>query len=210
MSAVSDLTHADVEGVSTVTSGAKTIAAFIVQVLSYCIIAFLAVRVLLDLTYIAIPFTRTFLANGYTGQAQSSGQGTYGNMNGMGMNTGMSGGMSGGYGMRRGYGMSGGMTGMNGSNNIAGQNAMVNRNSGMVGNIQFVSNAALNAVASESTIGPDGKSQSAFKIYSKDMMVTLIIVPVLIILAATGAITQLGLVLGNYIVEGFSKIGGML
>lgn len=214
-----NLSNVDVEGVETVTSGAKLVAAWIVQVLSYVIIAFVAVRVLLDICYVAIPFTRTFLANGYSGQAQSSGVGNMaGNMGGMGMNPmgGMGGGMygHGRYGMGGGYGMNGmggaGMMGGNQMGGMAGQNAMMNRNSSMVGNIQFVSNAALNAVATESVVGPDGKTQSPFKIYAKDMMVTLIIVPILIVLAATGVVSKLGFAIANFLVDGISKISGMI
>ena len=209
-----NLTNEDVPGVQPVVSGAKKIAAFIVQVLSYVIIAFLAVRVMLDLAFIALPFTRTFLANGYSGQAQSSGQGMQ-NMGGMGMSGGMGmgmpGGMSGGYGMNRmggGYGMN--RMGMSGMNNMAGQNAMMNRNSSMVGNVQFVSNAALNAVATESSIGPDGKTQSPFKVYIKDMAITLVVTPILLLLAATGVVTKFGFLLGGFIIDCIGKLGAMI
>ena len=209
-----DLSNEEVPGVQPVVNGAKKVAAFIVQILSYVIIAFLAVRVLLDLAFITLPFTRTFLANGYSGQAQSSGQGMQ-NMAGMsGMGMGM-GNMGGGYGMNRmggGYGMNhmGGMGAMGGMNNMAGQNAMMNRNSSMVGNVQFVSNAALNAVATESAIGPDGKTQSPFKIYIKDMAVTLTVTPILLILAATGVVTKFGFLLGGFVVDCIGKLGAMI
>ena len=221
MNQASDLTRPNIDGTDPIISGATTVAAFIVQVLSYVIILFLAVRVLLDLAFIALPFTRTFLANGYSGQAQASGQGMMnpgmgGGMMGGGM--GMGGmGMGGGYGHGR-YGGMGGM-GMGGMNQMggmgmqgqmAGQNAMMNRNSSMVGNVQFVSNAALNAVATESAIGPDGKTQSPFKIYFKDMAITLIITPILIVLAATGVVTQFGLVIAQFLVGFIQKAGTMI
>ena len=188
----SDLITADVEGVETITSGAKLVAAWIVQVLSYVIIAFLVVRTIIDICFIAIPFTRSFLGNGYSGQAQSSGAG---NMGGQGS-----------YGMRGGYGM------FSGNNNsvMEGQNAMMNRNSSMVGNIQFVSNAALNAVATESAIGPDGKTQSPYKLYAKDMVVTFITVPILVLLAATGVLNKLGLAIGGFLVDTISKLSSMI
>ena len=216
-----NLAAADVEGVEGITAGAKTVAAFIVQVLSYVIIAFLAVRVLLDLAFISLPFTRTFLANGYTGQAQADGSGMMqGGMGGMGMGgmgmggMGMGGYGRGGYGMRGGMGMGGmgmGLNGMAGQQGMmAGQNSMMNRNSSMLGNVQFVSNAALNAVATESALGPDGKTQSPFKIYVKDMTVTLIVTPILILLAATGVVTNFGFLLGGFIVDCIAKLGAML
>ncbi|MBR1455093.1 MAG: hypothetical protein IJ593_10705, partial [Lachnospiraceae bacterium] len=213
-----NLTDVDLPGVDAVTDGAKQIAGWIVQVLSYVIIAFLAVRTLIDLAYITIPFTRTFLANGYTGQPQSS---TQTPMAGS-MNNGMMGGPMGGgmYGNRYGggmYGNSGGMygnTGMYGNagmtNQMLGQNSMMNRNSSMLGNVQFVTNAALNAVATESTVGSDGKTQNAFKIYAKDMMVTLIIVPILVLLAATGVVTQLGFAIGGFLVDAVRGISGKI
>ena len=203
----SDLTSADVEGVEGITSGAKRIAAWIVQVLSYVIVVFLAVRVAIDLLYIAIPFTRTFLANGYTGQAQSAGNMSP-NAGGMGMGMGPG---VGGYNGRMGMGIGmpgGGGAAMNGMMN--NQNSMMNRNQSIVGSIQLVSNAALNAVATESTIGADGKSQSPFKVYAKDMMVTLIITPILLILAGTGVLTQLGFIIGGAIIDGIQKIGNMV
>ena len=208
-----DLTNEEVPGVEPVVKGAKKVAAFIVQVLSYVIIAFLVVRIMLDLAFIALPFTRTFLANGYSGQAQSSGQGMQ-NMGGMGMGGMGMGGMGMnrmGMGMNR-MGMGGmGMGGMGmGMNNMAGQNAMMNRNSSMVGNVQFISNAALNAVATESSIGPDGKTQSPFKIYIKDMAITLTVTPILLMLAATGVVTKFGLILGGFIVDCINKLGAMI
>ena len=61
-----------------------------------------------------------------------------------------------------------------------------------MGRIQWVSNAALNAAAAESVVGPDGKAVSPFKAYMKDMTVVLVITPVLLVLAISGALTDLG------------------
>jgi hypothetical protein len=58
-------------GATKVNEGIKKIASFIVQILSYFVTAFLVVRVVVDLCYICIPFTRSFLANGYGGNAQA-------------------------------------------------------------------------------------------------------------------------------------------
>ena len=90
------------------------------------------------------------------------------------------------------------------------QHTMANNANNVIGNIQFVSNAALNAAASESAIGPDGKSQSPIKVYFKDMAVTLVVTPILVLLAATGVLTQFGLLLGNYIGAAIEKIGSMI
>lgn len=211
-----DLTP-EIEGTASVTQGAKLVAGFIVQVLAIFITVFLAVRVMLDLCYIALPFTRTFLANGYAGNPQQSGnmQSAGGPMGGPGMGPmggpGMGMGYGRGYGgynhgMGMGMGMGMGPMGMNGG---MGQAAGNQRNS-MLGQIQFVSNAALNAVASESAVGPDGKSVGAFRIYIKDMAIVLIVTPVLIVLAVTGQLTNLGFAVAGVVVDGINKLIGMI
>ena len=73
------------------------------------------------------------------------------------------------------------------------------------GGMQWVSNVALNAVANENNIGPDGKPVSAFRLYTKDMLVTLTIIPILLTLAMTGALTKVGFTLAYIIVDGISK-----
>ena len=212
-----DVTDVDTSGAEIIVNGARTIAGYIVVILSYIIVTFMVVRIMLDLTFITLPFTRTFLANGYSGNAQSSGQGMQnmaGGMPGMNGMGGYGGGFGGGYGGRYGGGYGGAMGGFGAQNqmmnNLSGQNAMMNRNSSMVGNIQFVSNAALNAVATESAIGPDGKTQSPYKIYFKDMTITLVCVPILIVLASTGVLAQFGFAIGNVITSLIVKAGSML
>lgn len=206
-----DLTNVDTKGASKVNEGIKTVAAFIVKILSYFLTAFLVVRVLLDLVYIALPFTRSMLSNGYAGNAAAGGAGMggmggmgspMGGMGGMGMG-GMGMGMRGGYGMNR-MGMSGmgmGGAGMGGSQMGA---------SPAMGRVQLVSTAALNSVASENMPGPDGRPQSALKAYAKDMAVTLVITPVLLVLAITGVLSNLGFLLGDVIARGIASIGNMI
>lgn len=206
-----DLTNVDTKGASKVNEGIKTVAAFIVKILSYFLTAFLVVRVLLDLVYIALPFTRSMLSNGYAGNAAAGGAGMggmggmgspMGGMGGMGMG-GMGMGMRGGYGMNRmgmgGMGMGG--AGMGGSQMGA---------SPAMGRVQLVSTAALNSVASENMPGPDGRPQSALKAYAKDMAVTLVITPVLLVLAITGVLSNLGFLLGDVIARGIASIGNMI
>ena len=206
---------ADVEGVENVTAGAKTAVAFVVQIIAYLITILLALRVVLDLMYIALPFTRTFLGNGYMGNAQAGAGGmpnsmSMGGMGGMGM--GGMGGIGGRYGGR--YGGMGGMSGMGGMGMAGGMNAGMGMGAGqqpnVIGRIQWVSNAALNAVAGENIVGPDGKAVSPFKLYIKDMIVVLILVPILITLAVTGALTSLGFVIAQVVVDGIAKIGSMI
>jgi len=186
---------AEVEGVSNITSGAKTVVAFIVQVLSYLITILLALRIVMDLAFIALPFTRTFLGNGYMGNAQA---GAGGLPNSLGMS-------GGGMGM----GMHGaGMNRMGMQGNMALNSPQQQPNAS--GRMQLVSNAALNAVAGENTVGADGKAVSPFELYIKDMIVVLVIVPILITLAVTGALSNLGFVLAQVLVDWIAKLGQMI
>lgn len=202
-----DLTNVDTKGASKVNEGIKTVAAFIVKILSYFLTAFLVVRVLLDLVYIALPFTRSMLSNGYAGNAAAGGAGM-GGMGGMGSPMGGMGGMGGmGMGMRGGYGMNRmGMGGMGG----AGMGGSQMGASPAMGRVQLVSTAALNSVASENMPGPDGRPQSALKAYAKDMAITLVITPVLLVLAITGVLSNLGFLLGDVIARGIASIGNMI
>ena len=199
-------------GASAVNQGIKKVASFIIQVLAYAVTILLVLRVLLDIFYITIPFTRNFLANGHQGNGQAAAgapgmagmQGGIG-MGGMGgMNGGMGGmgmgGMSGGMGMRGGMGM-GGMNGMQAGMNQGG--------TGMLRSIQWVSTAALNAVAAETVIGPDGKAVGPLKVYAKDMIVVLVLTPIFLVLAITGALTNLGFMLGELIARAISAIQNM-
>lgn len=214
----SDLTT-QVEGVEEATSWIRLIASWIVQVLSYALTALLAVRVVLDLIYIGLPFTRGFLANGFQGNAQAGAGGMpnsmMGGQPGMGMGgMGMGGMGMGGMGMRGGYGMNRmggmGMGGMGAMGAMGGTAPMANQQGSMMGRIQWVSNAALNAVASESTVGPDGGANSPFKTYIKDMFLVLVLVPILITLAVTGTLTSLGFMIGNLLCDAIASIGDML
>lgn len=180
----------------------KQIASIVVQIISYFVVVCLVVRVVLDLCYIAIPFSRGILAHGQTGNPASAGmqQPGIGGMGMGGMGMGGYGGGYGGYGSRYGMGGMGGMgMGMGGMNPQQQQQQQAFQ-------VHWVSNAALNAVAAESMVGPDGKTPNGLKLYAKDMIVVLILTPVLLVLAITGVLTQLGFVLGGALVNGISSI----
>lgn len=213
----------NVEGMEPARDAIKTGASYIVQFLSYLITAGLAVKIMLDLAYITLPPLRTILANGYTGVPQNGGgmgqqgMGQQGmGMGGMGM--GMGGmGMGGGYGMNRGMGMGGmGMGGMGmggmGQPGMGQQGMGANPNSQntMMGRIQWVSDAALNAVASAGSVGPNGKSMSPFRVYIKDMVVVLVLTPILIVLAATGVLADLGFLIAGALVDAIRSLGSMI
>lgn len=170
-------------GATKINRGIKKVASFIIQILSYLLTILLTLRVLCDLIYIVIPFSRGILGGG---AQPAGGQPGMGGQAGMGMNgMGMSGMGMGGMGMN---GMAGGMGGQPG---MAGQ-----QGSGFT----IVSNAAINAI----------QQPTPLKFYAKDMTITLIIVPILIILAVTGVLADLGFMLGGLIAKMIGGIGNML
>lgn len=201
ISAGFDYSGADNEIVKNVGGQINYYAGVVIQILAYIITAGLTLSKLLDIMYIAIPLTRKWLANGYMGNA-----GAAGTPNGMapgamgGMGGGMMGPGMGGMGMGR-YNM-GGMNAMNGMAGGMGPMAdsrMAAQNQPATGRPQFVSNAALNAVATESVLGTDGRGQNAFKLYFRDMLISIVLTGVLIVLCITGVVAKLGFMLGNFV-----------
>lgn len=197
-------------GATKVNQGIKKVASFIIQIVSYFLTACLALRVVLDLCYVCIPFSRSFLSNGYGGNPQAGGgmgmqqpgmggmgMGSMGGMGGMGMG-GMGMGMRGGYGMNR-----MGMGGMGGQGSMPGATPAMGR-------IQWVSNAALNAAAAESVVGPDNRAVNPLKVYVKDMVPLLVVTPILLTLAITGVLTDLGFLLGDLLARAVESIGNMI
>lgn len=188
-----------------VNQGLKKVISFIVQILSYAATLLLVLRVLLDIIYISIPFSRAILANGYAGSAQAAGQnGMQGGMGGMSGGMGM-GGMSGGMGMG-GMNHMGGMQGGMGMGQPQGQAGA----SSALGRIQWVSTAALNAAEAEKTVGPDGKAINPLKLYAKDMTIILVLAPLLLVLAVTGVLTRLGILIGTALANFIDGIGNMI
>lgn len=171
----------------------QRIGRIIVQALILVITFFLPIRCLIDLVYITIPPLQGILSNGKTGQVIQSGS-QQNQANGMGiggMNSGY--GMTGGMGiggMNRGYGMTGGMNG-----------GM--QQGGVSVGFCLVSQAALNAVATEQA-GP-GKIAAALKCYLKDSVITLVVATVMLILFGSGVLQQLGIVVGDWIVNGIAN-----
>lgn len=183
-----DLTAEQSSMASSINGMVYKVAQLLVQVISYGLTVALTVRVLLDLTYIAVPFIRGILANGYTGTASQSNSGGFG---GGGFGGGFGGG---GFG---GGGFGGGGFGGSSSGNPSGQ--------GSAGKIQWVQNEALNAVAEQQSNSKGVGAQ--FKLYSKEMTITLVAVPILLVLALTGALWQLGFAIGYAIQAIIGSIG---
>ena len=176
---------APTEAVNKINSLINKVASFIIQVLSYFITAFLVVRVLADICYIVIPFSRAILSNGHTSRIY---QNNPMNVTQQG-NAGLDGQMS----------SSINMVDMQ-------QNMQANNQH----SIQWVSTAALNAVAREQMIGKYGKIHNVLKYYACDMVVVLVLTAILLTLAITGVLTDLGFVLGEMIAEAISKIDKLI
>ena len=193
------------------TSGLANIVGVIVSFLCYAIVIGLTLRVVLDLMYVCIPPVRRFLC---TMPAQNPQGGTPG-MSGTGMGIGGIGGIGGmGIGgMNRGIGSMGvGSMGMGGMGiGGTGQNPMAAQQAtGGVGfgGIQWISKAAQNAVTSEGTPDPTtGKPLNPLKLYAKDMVVVLVMVPILIVLATNGSLIDLGFRIAELITSILYKIG---
>ena len=182
---------ATVDGVEPVVSGLKSGVAWFMQIVFWGITLGLGVRTMIDLAYITLPFFRKILSNGHVGVAQSGG------------NPGMGGQSMGGFGGANNSMYNRGAFG-GGAFGGGAFGGGAQQNQGMP--LQIVSDAALNAVASEKTPGPDGKPTKAFNIYAKDMIVTLIIVPVLLVMALTGTLSNLGFLIADVLVDCISNI----
>lgn len=184
------------------TSGLKNIVGVIVSFICYAIVILLTLRVVLDLLYVTIPYTRSLLCKqAPNGGGMMGGMQSPGGFGGMGGGYGSTGGYGGYGGMNSGYGgMGGGYGGMQ-SPGMGGQQQMQGRG---IGGIQWVSNAAMQAVAMDNAPG------AAFKIYSKDMIVVLIATPILLVLATNGALITLGFKFAGLITGIITKIGGSI
>jgi hypothetical protein len=109
-------------------------------------------------------------------------------------------------------GMSGGIgSGFNsGFNSPAPSPMMGGGASPATGRTQWVSEAALNAVAAGKSVDQNNKAVSPLKAYTKDMIPTLVITPILLVLAITGVLTDLGFLLGDVIANAIGGISSML
>ena len=204
------------EAASKVNATLSKVLSVVIQVISYAVTALLVLRVLLDLAYIVLPFTRSFLSNGYGSNVQSGmGMGAPGmGMGAPGMGMGAPG--MGAYGMSRrgmyGMGAPGMGMGMGMGMGAPGMNGMEGSQPGAtpsMGRVQLISKTALNAVAAEGVIGPNGKSISPLKTYAKNMVIVLVLAPTFLTLAITGVLTQLGITLGELLAMGISNLGNM-
>lgn len=215
MSKLGDAAIMDINDPKAERAGAalKNIVGSLISLLGYVITLGLVLRVMLDLTYIGLPFSRKLLGNGFVGNASAGDASATGGIGGMGGRFGGYGGGMGGYGGLGGYGGFGGMGrfggGYGGPLNSAGAGMNQDQMGAMAGRLQLVSNAALNAAISETSVDADGRNMSPFKIYFKDMVLVLVITPILLVLAVSGALYHVGLMAGSGIANIVSGIGSM-
>lgn len=191
------------EKVTLVNTLINKVISSVVQVIAVATMALLVVRVVFDLCYIALPFSRKFL-NGSGRQVANPtpapvGMGMPG---GMGMTGGLSA-FGGGQGMMPGGGFNRpGMQGMGamGGPGMGAEAPQANN----PGTIQLISEAAMRAVQASQS------GQNPFKMYVGDMIVILVAIPVLFVLAMSGALSQLGLLLGQAIVAIIKNLGSFI
>lgn len=147
---------------------------FIVQIIAYALTIMLTLRTLFDLTYIAIPFSRSPIDRISGTQAGQPG----GNM---GQNMGNMGGQS-----------FGGQSGQFNQPPAAATGASA---SGAT-RVQLISDEARAAI----------QSPRVFRTYAKSMAVTLIATTVMLVLALTGALTDLGFIIGKALTAALGKV----
>lgn len=176
----------NVEAQNAVQSALGQFMGWLVPILVGCITAALTVRILLDLLYLTAPFIRHKMAP---------------NAAGMGMET------QGGMDMQQGMGMQGNM-GMQqgGMGTQGGYGTRYGRRSGygnqqqpqpQTGGRQWVSESAIQAIMASQQPGPNGKPQNVYVVYGKSMVVPLVLVPVMLVLLLSGALTQVGFYAGD-------------
>ena len=201
----------------TVDSGTmEYVSKFVAGVMNLCrliligVTTFYSLRVVLDLAYLTIPFLRKPLANGHVGNANTGLQdnnGSAGFGGGFGRSSfgGGFGRSSFGGGFDGGFGRSSFGGGMQGG--FGGSPQTPNNDVGSQGNrIQWVTGAALNAVASEGNVDSNGTPINKFKYWLNDMVVTLIVLGVMFSLVVTGMLTRIMLLVGTVVTNLIGKV----
>lgn len=174
----------------------RFMCSIVFQYITALISGFFVVCVAIDVMFIVIPLTRKWLANGYVGNPvpDEQQQGQMGMPGQMGMQGQGQMGMPGQMGMQGGYGNRGLMGGrfgmgqqgmMGGAGQMGMQTAMQNQPA--TGRIQFVSNAALNAVAEESS-----SKKNPLMNYFDYVWKTAVLAMFILVLASTGVLASLG------------------
>ena len=146
---------------------------FIVQIIAYALTIMLTLRTLFDLTYIAIPFSRS-LIDRISGQPGGNMGQNMGNMMSQGQSFG---------------GQSGQFNQPPAASGATGSTSGATR-------VQLISDEARAAI----------QSPRVFRTYAKSMAVTLIATTVMLVLALTGALTDLGFIIGKALTAALGKV----
>lgn len=92
---------------------------------------------------------------------------------------------------------------MQGNMNTQQQQGNMSMQNNNTTKIQWISNAARIAVDSEQN------GMNPYKVYVKDMVIILVVTPLLLILTMTGALTNLGFLLGDVLVKAIGSFGSL-
>lgn len=144
---------------------------FIVQIIAYALTIMLTLRTLFDLTYIAIPFSRS-LIDRISGQPGGN----------MGQNMRNMGGQS--------------FEGQSGQFNQPPAASGATGSTSGATRVQLISDEARAAI----------QSPRVFRTYAKSMAVILIATTVMLVLALTGALTDLGFIIGKALTAALGKV----
>ena len=172
-------------------SGAKKLVGRFATIVLFITILFLPAKIVFDIFYLSMPqFIQVKLDGGQSMNGQQGGQ--QGNMqSGMGgYNSGMGGYNRGGY--------NSGMGGYNSGTSGYGQGSMGNQQRGM--KVPLISKSAVIATSQE----------HKYMTYFKSMTGELIAVPILLVVAVSGVLPKIGLVVGTKVVDLFASMLGMI
>ena len=167
---------------TTVTSLIKRAASTLTTILCVFITAFLTVRVLLDLLFLALPFTESIATHfGFGAENPTNPQGALGNSSTIGLNNSLPGGNR----------MS--LPPQSPSPNPTPQSSSSKR-------FTLISDEVLRA----------RQSPHPYKTYCHDAIIILTVTPMLLVLTVSGVFNHLGLLFGDVIVNLLNSLGGLL
>ena len=158
----------------------------VMQILSWVIMFFLGLSVILDILYLVAPPLRGILSGGAGATSATSGTATSGSFGGGFGNSGFGGGFGGGGGFS-----GGGFGGMN-------SNPTPVKPAGGAG-FCLVSQEAINAATA---VNPQtGQLKSSIAAYAKTAWIKLVLTPILLVLTLTGTLQQIGFTLVSIIIN---------
>lgn len=161
----------------------------VMQILSWVIMFFLGLSVILDILYLVAPPLRGILSGGAGATSATSGTATSGSFGG-GFNSGMGGGF--------GSGMGGFNSGIGGGFGSGMSNPTPVKPAGGAG-FCLVSQEAINAATA---VNPQtGQLKSSMAAYAKTAWIKLVLTPIMLVLTLTGTLQQIGFTLVSIIIN---------